>query len=68
MLSRDISDEVYGVSQFPSRDVPNPKPFVSILALDTQDLIDPAYLHILYGMSKVCYTLRLTHTLLRCKP
>ena len=28
------------------------KSFVSALSLDTKDLIDPAYFHVLYGASK----------------
>lgn len=54
MLTVMISDEVYAVSQFPSRDVPHPKPFVSVFSLDTKDIIDPSLIHVLYGMSKVC--------------
>ncbi|KAF9808800.1 hypothetical protein IEO21_07728 [Rhodonia placenta] len=48
-----ICDEVYALSVFPSCDVPQPQPFVSVLSLDLQALgIDPSRVHILYGMSK----------------
>lgn len=32
--------------------IPNPTPFVSTLALDLRDMIDPALFHVLYGASK----------------
>ena len=48
-----ISDEVYAKSIFPSEDCPNPPEFVSVLSLDLEKYIDPAFVHCLYGMSKV---------------
>ena len=47
-----ISDEVYAKTIFPSQDIPNPPPFVSVLSLDIEKLIDPSLVHVLYGMSK----------------
>ncbi len=47
-----ISDEVYAMSVFPNNDVPKPIPFRSVLSLEYRKLIDPALLHVLYGMSK----------------
>lgn len=47
-----VSDEVYAMSVFPNRDVPNPTHFRSVLSLEYKKLIDPSLLHVLYGMSK----------------
>ncbi|PFH45191.1 hypothetical protein AMATHDRAFT_71932 [Amanita thiersii Skay4041] len=48
-----ISDEIYALSVFSSVDVRNPAPFISALSLDLGAYgINPARLHILYGMSK----------------
>lgn len=47
-----ISDEVYAKSIFPSQDIPNPPSFVSVLSLDLDKYINPALVHVLYGMSK----------------
>jgi aspartate/methionine/tyrosine aminotransferase len=47
-----ISDEVYAKAIFPSQDIPNPFPFVSVLSLDLEKFIDPSLVHVLYGMSK----------------
>jgi histidinol-phosphate/aromatic aminotransferase/cobyric acid decarboxylase-like protein len=47
-----ISDEVYAKAIFPSQDIPEPPPFVSVLSLDIEKLIDPSLVHVLYGMSK----------------
>ncbi|KAF8637796.1 hypothetical protein AX17_002566 [Amanita inopinata Kibby_2008] len=48
-----ISDEIYALSVFPSRDVPNPQPFVSALSFDLKEHgINVSRVHVLYGMSK----------------
>ena len=47
-----ISDEVYARSHFPSADVPNPPPFVSVLSFNLPDYIDPSLVHVIYAMSK----------------
>ncbi|KIW73083.1 hypothetical protein, variant 2 [Phialophora macrospora] len=47
-----ISDEVYAKSHFPSKDVPEPPPFVSVLSFDLEKYIDPALVHVIYAMSK----------------
>ena len=47
-----ISDEVYAMSVFPNKDIPNPTPFRSVLSLEYREFIDPLSLHVLYGMSK----------------
>lgn len=46
-----ISDEVYALSIFDSKDS-NAVPFTSVLAIDSTNLLRPEYLHVLYGMSK----------------
>jgi aspartate/methionine/tyrosine aminotransferase len=48
-----ISDEVYALSVFPSRDNPHPNPFVSALSIDLESFgVTPSRVHVLYGMSK----------------
>ena len=47
-----ISDEVYVKSFFPSNDYPDPPAFVSVLSVDVARYINPALVHVLYGMSK----------------
>jgi aspartate/methionine/tyrosine aminotransferase len=47
-----MSDEVYAKAIFPSQDIPNPPPFVSVLSLDLEKFINPSLVHVLYGMSK----------------
>lgn len=47
-----ISDEIYGLSVFDSGDSAA-IPFTSVLSIDSAGLIDPDYLHVFYGMSKV---------------
>jgi aspartate/methionine/tyrosine aminotransferase len=47
-----ISDEVYAKSHFPSKDVPDPPAFVSVLSFDLEKYIDPALVHVIYAMSK----------------
>lgn len=49
-----ISDEIYALSVFENRvdkDVP-PVPFQSILSIDPAGIVDPALIHVLWGMSK----------------
>ncbi|EJT99534.1 PLP-dependent transferase [Dacryopinax primogenitus] len=48
-----ISDEIYALSVFPTNDVPEPTPFVSVLSIDwAREGVDPARIHVIYGMSK----------------
>jgi len=47
-----ISDEIYAKSVFLNPALPSPTPFVSTLALDIKELIEPEFMHILYGASK----------------
>ncbi|USW55235.1 Putative aminotransferase, class I/classII, pyridoxal phosphate-dependent transferase, major [Septoria linicola] len=47
-----LSDEVYAQTWFPSKDVPHPPSFVSVLSLDLQNYINPALVHVIYAMSK----------------
>ena len=47
-----ISDEVYAKSHFPSKDVPEPPPFVSVLSFPLENYIDPSLVHVIYAMSK----------------
>lgn len=46
-----ISDEIYACSVFDSGE-PDAVPFTSVLSLDTDQYIDPQYLHVSYGLSK----------------
>lgn len=47
-----ISDEIYALTVFDSKS-PASLPFTSVLSFDTAGMIDPNYLHVTYGMSKV---------------
>ncbi|MCJ1479643.1 hypothetical protein MMC13_008329 [Lambiella insularis] len=47
-----ISDEVYALSTFSTPANMTSQPFISVLSLDLQGLIDPKLVHLLYGMSK----------------
>ena len=47
-----LSDEVYVKSWFPSEDFPDPPPFISVLSLDLEKYINPALVHVIYGLSK----------------
>ncbi|KAL2441242.1 putative aminotransferase aclI [Exophiala dermatitidis] len=47
-----ISDEVYARSHFPSSDIPNPPPFVSVLSFPLEEYINPELVHVIYAMSK----------------
>lgn len=48
-----ISDEIYGISCWGNTEIPDAPPFRSVLAIDKTNLIDPALVHVLWGMSKV---------------
>jgi aspartate/methionine/tyrosine aminotransferase len=50
-----ISDEIYGLSCWGNTELPDTSPFHSVLAIDKTNLIDPALVHVLWGMSKVSY-------------
>lgn len=47
-----ISDEIYALSVYNRCDRPSER-FISVRSIDLTDIIDPAQVHILYGMSKV---------------
>ncbi|RFU75646.1 hypothetical protein TARUN_6604 [Trichoderma arundinaceum] len=49
-----ISDEIYALSIFENKidTQPPPAPFHSVLSIDTTGLINPALVHVLWGMSK----------------
>jgi aspartate/methionine/tyrosine aminotransferase len=47
-----ISDEIYAKSVFVNPHLANSPPFVSTLALNLRDVIDPKFFHVLYGASK----------------
>lgn len=47
-----ISDEIYALSVFDNPETPAAVPFRSVLSLDLDKLIDPRFLHVLYGASK----------------
>lgn len=49
-----ISDEIYALSTFGNTldTHPPPTPFQSILSIDPEGIIDPARMHVLWGMSK----------------
>lgn len=48
-----ISDEIYALSTFSSKDVPNPEPFHSVLSLDLDSIgVKESRIHMIYGMSK----------------
>ncbi|KAH8883529.1 1-aminocyclopropane-1-carboxylate synthase C [Thozetella sp. PMI_491] len=47
-----ISDEIYALSVWKNEDFPNAPGFTSILSLETDGIIDPSLVHVLWGMSK----------------
>ncbi|KAJ3567908.1 hypothetical protein NP233_g6062 [Leucocoprinus birnbaumii] len=48
-----LSDEIFAMSVFATRDIPHPPSFVSVLSVDLNKLgVNPARIHVLYGMSK----------------
>lgn len=50
-----ISDEIYALSAY-NQDKPSSVQFTSVLSIDPTGIIDPAQVHVLYGMSKVSNT------------
>jgi len=48
-----ISDEIYAFTTFATEDIPAPTPFVSLLSIKKDGLIDPELCHVIHGMSKV---------------
>ncbi|KAH8898013.1 PLP-dependent transferase, partial [Thozetella sp. PMI_491] len=47
-----ISDEIYAKSVFSNPTIPDAAKFTSALTLDLRGIIDPSYVHLLYGASK----------------
>ena len=49
-----VSDEIYALSVWENKqdNCPPPVPFSSILSIDTKEFINPALVHVLWGMSK----------------
>lgn len=48
-----ISDEIYALSSFPSPDLPESTPFVSVLQLDIQDMgCNVSRVHMIWSISK----------------
>ena len=48
-----ISNEEYGLTSFPSAEIPDPVPFISALSLDDRALgCDPSRSHTIYGISR----------------
>lgn len=48
-----ISDEIYGLSIWDTPENESPTPFKSVLSFDTENLMDPNMVHVVWGMSKV---------------
>lgn len=48
-----ISDEIYALSVWHNADYPDAPGFTSVLSIDTEGLIDPSLVHVMWGMSKV---------------
>jgi 1-aminocyclopropane-1-carboxylate synthase len=47
-----IIDEIYALSVFPNPNLPTAEPFISALSIPTTNLINPARIHTLWGLSK----------------
>ncbi|KAF2018114.1 PLP-dependent transferase [Aaosphaeria arxii CBS 175.79] len=47
-----ISDEIYAFSVFPNPNLENSNSFTSVLSLTALHMIDPRFLHVIYGASK----------------
>lgn len=48
-----LSDEIYALSVFPTKDKPNPQKFISALSFDfKKEGVHPSRVHVVYGMSK----------------
>ena len=48
-----LSDEIYALTTFVSKDIPDPVPFTSLLSINKTGIIDPSLCHVIHGMSKV---------------
>lgn len=56
-----LSDEIYALTTFPTKDNPRPTPFTSLMSVDKTGIVDPSLCHVIHGMSKVSvYTSVLT--------
>ncbi|OJJ57415.1 hypothetical protein ASPSYDRAFT_58955 [Aspergillus sydowii CBS 593.65] len=47
-----ISDELYGISIWDNPEMKHPTPFTSVIAINTENLIDPRRVHAVWGLSK----------------
>ncbi|KAF1362624.1 PLP-dependent transferase [Lizonia empirigonia] len=48
-----ISDEIYALSTYDSADLPDPRPFISILSLNLPTIkVNPARVHVIWSVSK----------------
>ncbi|OAL43073.1 PLP-dependent transferase, partial [Pyrenochaeta sp. DS3sAY3a] len=49
-----LMDEIYALSEYDVSESPEEEPtrFISVLAIESKQYIEPTYLHILYGLSK----------------
>ena len=50
-----ISDEIYALSVWQNPEVPDAFTFDSVLSINTSGIIDPALVHVLWGISKVYF-------------
>jgi hypothetical protein len=48
-----LSDEIYALTTFATKDIPDPTPFTSLLSIDKEGIIDPSLCHVIHGLSKV---------------
>lgn len=48
-----ISDEIYGLSCWENPETPEAPAFHSVLSIDLDGIINPALVHVLWGISKV---------------
>lgn len=48
-----ISDEIYALSVWNNPRLPNAQVFVSILSIDLEGIINPSFVHTVWGLSKV---------------
>ncbi|KAK5166421.1 uncharacterized protein LTR77_007964 [Saxophila tyrrhenica] len=47
-----LSDEIYAMSVFKNERYPDATPFQSVLSIDTEGIINPELVHVLYGAAK----------------
>ncbi|BCS27097.1 pyridoxal phosphate-dependent aminotransferase [Aspergillus puulaauensis] len=47
-----LSDELYGISVWDNPGMKHPTPFTSVIAINTEKLIDPRRIHAVWGLSK----------------